>query len=223
MERMELGYAPKCIPTASKEAYLNKLLVQTEKFIHRIEWKTYFFLNPGRRGNNKRSFGFKSESRPDKPEPLLADFKRRFTYLITNIEHYGGKSNSKGLQKRMRDHLNLLKREERVLIPADKTQNKYLAAVPEYKEQVKCSVESEYRKIPHRDEKTILLSHSKLATDLQIADRAEVTNKAECYVTIKDHKEGFPNKISTRLINPAKPELGRIAKIKLEEINNSLR
>ena len=39
-----------------------------------------------------------------------------------------------------------------------------------------------------------------------MADRAENTNRAECYITVKDHKGGFPNKISARLINPAKPD-----------------
>ena len=34
----------------------------------------------------------------------------------------------------------------------------------------------------------------------------------ESYITIKDHKEHFPNKISCRLINPSKSDIGKISK-----------
>ena len=44
-----------------------------------------------------------------------------------------------------------------------------------------------------------------------------------CFVTLKDHKDNFQNNPTTRLINPAKNELGRISKVILEKINTQLR
>ena len=41
--------------------------------------------------------------------------------------------------------------------------------------------------------------------------------KNESYITIKDHKEHFPNKIC-RLINPSKSDIGKISKTILEKI-----
>ena len=41
----------------------------------------------------------------------------------------------------------------------------------------------------------------------------------EAYITIKDHKEDFPNKISCRLINPSKSDIGKISKQILDKIN----
>ena len=41
--------------------------------------------------------------------------------------------------------------------------------------------------------------------------------KNESYITIKDHKEHFPNKIS-RLINPSKSDIGKISKTISEKI-----
>ena len=38
-----------------------------------------------------------------------------------------------------------------------------------------------------------------------------------------DHKEKFQNKLTVRLINPAKNENGRIRKVILDKINSSLR
>ena len=42
----------------------------------------------------------------------------------------------------------------------------------------------------------------------------------EAYITIKDHKEAFPNKISCRLINPSKSSIDKISKVILDKISN---
>lgn len=42
------------------------------------------------------------------------------------------------------------------------------------------------------------------------------------YITIKDPKDGFPNKISCRLINPSKSDIGKISKSILDKINKHL-
>ena len=44
----------------------------------------------------------------------------------------------------------------------------------------------------------------------------------EAYITIKDHKKDFPNKISCRLINPSKSDIGRTSKQILDKINLKL-
>ena len=44
----------------------------------------------------------------------------------------------------------------------------------------------------------------------------------EAYVTIKDHKEGFPDKISCRLINPSKTDIGKISKQILVRVINTI-
>ena len=43
------------------------------------------------------------------------------------------------------------------------------------------------------------------------------------FFTLMDHKEKFQNKLTARLINPAKNENGRIRKVILDKINSSLR
>ena len=42
----------------------------------------------------------------------------------------------------------------------------------------------------------------------------------ECYIIVKDHKEDFPHKISCRLINPSKSDIGKLSKIILDKINS---
>ena len=41
----------------------------------------------------------------------------------------------------------------------------------------------------------------------------------EAYITIKDHRSNFPNKIPCRLISPSKSYIGKISKVILDRIN----
>ena len=45
----------------------------------------------------------------------------------------------------------------------------------------------------------------------------------ECFLTVKDHKEEFPNKIHCRLINPSKSHVARVSKNILDNINKTVR
>ena len=53
--------------------------------------------------------------------------------------------------------------------------------------------------------------------------RVEVFSQSPAFITVKDHKQGFPSKVEVRMINPAKPQTGKITKIILQEINSNLR
>ena len=45
--------------------------------------------------------------------------------------------------------------------------------------------------------------------------------ETEAYISIKDHKDDFPNKIPCRLINPTKSNIGKISKAILDTINKN--
>ena len=47
-------------------------------------------------------------------------------------------------------------------------------------------------------------------------------HESQCYITVKDHKEDFPNKISCRLLNPSQSDIGKISKIIIDKNNKSL-
>ena len=47
---------------------------------------------------------------------------------------------------------------------------------------------------------------------LNLEDRIDQFTTSEAFITIKDHKEGFPSKVQARLINPAKSNIGKISK-----------
>ena len=46
--------------------------------------------------------------------------------------------------------------------------------------------------------------------------------ETEAFITIKDHKEGFPHSLSFRLIHPSKTDIGKISKCILDSINKNI-
>ena len=52
--------------------------------------------------------------------------------------------------------------------------------------------------------------------------RMFIKGKSNCLITLKDHKANFLNNLKTRLLNPAKNEVGRISKVILDRINLNL-
>ena len=53
--------------------------------------------------------------------------------------------------------------------------------------------------------------HKEIVDNLEIADRVFSTQKNNCFVSLKDHKLNFLNNPACRLINPCKPEVGKIS------------
>ena len=69
----------------------------------------------------------------------------------------------------------------------------------------------------------INLEAKHIAKKLEIADRVECKARKPAYGTQKNHKENFNINPKCRLINPAKSELGKVAKIIVENINKTIR
>ena len=46
--------------------------------------------------------------------------------------------------------------------------------------------------------------------------------ETEAYIILKDHKDEFPNKVPSRLINPSKSNTGKISKVILDTINKKI-
>ena len=63
----------------------------------------------------------------------------------------------------------------------------------------------------------------KFAKDKGVIGKMETNGTGNCFITLKDHKENSVNNPNTRLLNPAKNEIGRISKDILDNINKELR
>ena len=69
---------------------------------------------------------------------------------------------------------------------------------------------------------SIKFKAKQIACKLKIDDRVQKLDENEAYVTIKDHKKGFRYKISCRLINPSKTDIGKINKQILGRVSNTI-
>ena len=80
-----------------------------------------------------------------------------------------------------------------------------------------------YEKASSETEKDINIEAREITDKLKISDRVEPIAHNKAYITIKDHKDEFPNVVKCRLINPAKTQIGRLSKEILQEVNSKIR
>ena len=92
----------------------------------------------------------------------------------------------------------------------------------EYKKLLQDNITKTYKKSNGKKLRDINFAAKKIAEKLSIADPIEIMQETEAYITIKDHKNEFPNKIPCRLINPSKSNIGKISKAILDTINKNV-
>ena len=101
-------------------------------------------------------------------------------------------------------------------------QSAILKKCQDYKKYLVKNITKTYKKSNKARVNSINKDTKKLAEKLKIADRMERMEEPEAYITVKDHKEDFPQKPSFRLINPSKSELGKVSKHILGNINKHI-
>ena len=85
---------------------------------------------------------------------------------------------------------------------------------------MKRNVEKDYKIENTKNVDKVTKEHQKIVTNLGLSKRVFETTPRSAFVTVKDHKEDFNNNTKCRLINPAKPDLGKISKQILENVVN---
>ena len=126
-------------------------------------------------------------------------------------------------QSQMRSDMRNMRESGKTLTPADKTSNMYRLEREEYNQLKKNAVTSKYKKASEKIKKNIDKGGVKFAKKAGILDRMDQNGTNNCFITLKDHKDNFQNNPTTRLINPAKNEIGRISKSILDKINGELK
>ena len=91
-----------------------------------------------------------------------------------------------------------------------------------YEKLLRDNLTANYKITDPNTENEININARKITDQLEISDRVEQIALKDAYITVKDHKKEFPNKISCRLINPTKSNIGKISKHFLDKINKNL-
>ena len=105
----------------------------------------------------------------------------------------------------------------------DNTTNYYTMSKEVYNKHLDENIQKAYKKCPPAAAKNLIKQEKDIARKLDIDDRMDVPAESEAYVQLKDHKPNYRNNPTFRLLNPNKSELGKIAKQKLQNINETLR
>ena len=75
-----------------------------------------------------------------------------------------------------------------------------------YDELLQKQMNKDYKKAGENLADDITKADEEIAMNLELSDRVYCTSKKDAFITLKDHKPSF----ACRLINPTKPELGKI-------------
>ena len=168
---------------------------------------TFFYLNPDLRMDHKETYGFIST----KPPPIIPELKEFENDLVDLIQNIKFRHVPNHFQNKLRKDINLI-------IPADKTNNYYRVKPADYEQLLEKSVHKNYKKTDRAAINNIIKAEKHITKNLDLADCINTTAQRESFITLKDHKENIKNKPTCRLINPCKPEIGKISKQLLEKI-----
>ena len=126
-------------------------------------------------------------------------------------------------QNNIRRDIAKLKKDGKVIVFADKTSNMYKVDAKQYNKLLLENITKDYRKAPDgtinniNDEAYTMIKRNNIRGKIQKLD------ESPAFITIKDHKENFPNSIKCRLINPCKSQLGKVSKAILDRVNSKIR
>ncbi len=217
MEEFTIDYSKKNIPIAGKDDYKIQLISKVEHFIKRMRWKAMEALG-SLKSDEKETFGFRSRKCPPTVD-LLTDFENDLQMMVKNVEF---RNINNPFQTKMSNDIKEIRSSQKVFVPADKSRNVYKLEPENYMKLLKENVTKDYKKSDK--EKVININNNiqRIAKSLSLEKRIECLQEKEAYITIKDHKENFPNKISCRLINPTKSDIGKLSKQILDRINKEI-
>ena len=164
------------------------------------------------------TYGFKTCRNAPQSKELL-NFESDLNHLVANLEFNENISN---FQRKLSNDVRKINNSKNLFIEADKTNNFYEVDKKDYKKLLRDTITNNYKIDESKIEDEINISAKKITDQLGISDRVETIALKDAYITIKDHKPKFPEKISCRLINPTKTNIGIISKQILEKINKNL-
>ena len=221
MEPIKLGYSFKNIPMHCNETIYNcKLYEMASRFINRVRRKVHWFGKEDDSEKNEQKYNVFRARTTVEPIDELKQFEKEFFEMIGNIEF---RRYSNDLSKRIKDDVNQIRKCNKVIMFADKSSNLYKIEKEQYDKLLHENVTKEYKKAPDTMIKDINDEAQDIIYMHKIKGKIPKYELQEAFITVKDHKKDFPNKIQCRLLNPSKSHMAKISKSILDRINNCIR
>ena len=93
LQATDFGYSMKNILIPTQKEYIFALLGQTQSFMNRLRWKSFFILNPGN-GEEDETYGFRTQKSPPFI-PELDILHSKLIKILSNIKFKKGGNNFK--------------------------------------------------------------------------------------------------------------------------------
>ena len=116
---------------------------------------------------NKETYGFNSLKPPPRV-PQLDGFKDKLHDLVQKLEF---RKSTNNLQKKMKKELKKIKRENKLIIKADKSNKFYKMDVRDYSETIRRDITKEYKKTQEKKVKDVTKQDKQIAQKLKLDDR----------------------------------------------------
>ena len=222
-KRLNIDYSLENIPIPSADSYKRRLIEKVESVIRRMRWKSFFFLKGSEEvedeGQENNNYGFKTKAYP----PQVEELKPFENDLLRMVEGISFRNMSDSFQVKMKADIKDIRNSKEVIVRADKTRNLYRVEQDHYSKLLRDNVTKHYKTAPEHLYDDINCEAKSIAKRLNIDDRMETLAKTDAFLTLKDHKENFASNLPCRLINLAKPDMGRVSKQILDDIINKVR
>ena len=115
-------------------------------------------------------------------------------------------------QNKLQEQLDKDLQDKHIFVKADKTTNHYKTEPSDYLNLVQKNVTKAYKKTNQSIPNAITSADQKIAQNLALDDRIEISASRDAFITLKDHNPDFTSNPSCRLINLSKSEIGIISK-----------
>ena len=113
--------------------------------------------------------------------------------MVKNIQFRKINNN---FQQELKEDIKDIKSINEAFVPAHKSRNIYKLENEQYRKLLRENVTKRYKKSIFNKVRNINNKAKKITENLPVADRIDKLQEKEVYITIKDHKDDFPNKIS---------------------------
>ena len=238
-EVLEFDGSLKNIPLANKHTYQVRLFHYTNALIQKMRWRAFFYeqklckktnyvadnsdahLNTSKLSTISKSLPFPTK----KSAPIcvkLIPFESELIDLINKVELKHVKTNN--FQCNLRNKINSIKKSNKLVIFADKTNNLYKISPKNYNKLLLDNITKNYKKCNNNPADTIDSRAQELLNENNIVNkRIPKLERSQAYITVKDHKDNFPATVKCRLISKSKTHIGKISKQILTSIIKDVR
>ena len=219
MEPIVFDHSDKNITVPDRKTFCKIFINAVEIFDKNLRWAAYFYLNPDKVPPVKNWYGFKSNN----PPPHVKELKFFQDDLLKMTQRLEFKPRTNEFMDVLNEDIERIDNTDKVIVKADKTNNKYLIEKNEYLTLLEKNIHADYKKEDIKNVAKVVTEHQKVVTKLGLEERVFKTTPRTAFITVKDHKENFQNDPKCRLLNPTKPEIGRISKKILENVITVIR